>query len=79
MDSTAIRVALAELGDDELRALIATAIGGPQTAPGLLAWIEHAADWELHRRLQRSPQVSECYRCNPCRLVLLRGIEPRTY
>ena len=22
----------------------------PQTAPGLLAWHEHAADWERHRR-----------------------------
>ena len=22
----------------------------PQTAPGLLAWIEHACDWEQHRR-----------------------------
>lgn len=45
--------ALAELSDGELHALIATANGGPQTAPGLLAWIEHAADWELHRRAGR--------------------------
>jgi len=45
-----IRAALAAIGDDELRALIATANGGPQAAPGLLAWIEHVADWELHRR-----------------------------
>ena len=45
-----IRTTLAELTDGELRALIATANGGPQAAPGLLAWIEHAADWELHRR-----------------------------
>ena len=22
----------------------------PQTAPGVLAWIEHADDWEQHRR-----------------------------
>lgn len=42
--------ALADLTDDELHALIATANGGPQTAPSLLAWIEHAADWELQRR-----------------------------
>ena len=34
--------ALAELGDDDLHALIASANGGPQTAQGLLAWIEHA-------------------------------------
>ena len=52
MDATLqpIATALAELSDDELHALIATANGGPQAAPGLLAWIEHAADWELRRR-----------------------------
>ena len=36
-----IVAALAELGDDELSALITTANSGPQMAPGLLAWIEH--------------------------------------
>ena len=35
---------------DLLHALIATANGVPQTAPGLLAWLEGAADWELNRR-----------------------------
>lgn len=49
-DLSPVVTALAELGDDELHALITTANAGPQTAPGLLAWIEHAADWELHRR-----------------------------
>jgi hypothetical protein len=42
--------ALAELDDRELAALIDTTNKVPQTAPGLLAWIEHAADWEQHRR-----------------------------
>lgn len=41
-----IVAALAELGDDELSALITTANNGPRMAPGLLAWIEHAANWE---------------------------------
>ena len=31
-------------------ALNAATDGVPQTAPGLLAWIEHACDWELNRR-----------------------------
>ena len=42
--------ALGDLDDDELHALIATVNGVPQIAPGLLAWIEHAADWEVNRR-----------------------------
>ena len=60
----AIAVALAELDDAELRALIATTNGDPHTAPGLLAsidgipqmapcllaWVATACNWELHRR-----------------------------
>ena len=46
----AIAAALAELDDAELHALIAATNGVPQTAPGLLAWIAAACDWELHRR-----------------------------
>ena len=42
--------ALAALDDGELRALIDAINGAPQLAPGLLAWIEHACDWELYRR-----------------------------
>ena len=42
--------ALAELGDVELAALIAATYGVPQIAPGLLAWIDGACDWELNRR-----------------------------
>lgn len=49
-DLTAIKAALAGLSDTELRALIDAANGVPQTAPGLLAWVEAACDWELNRR-----------------------------
>ena len=45
-----IVAALGELGDDELSTPITTANSGPQMAPGLLAWIEHTANWEQHRR-----------------------------
>jgi hypothetical protein len=45
-----ILTALAALTDDELRALIATVSDRAQTTPGLLAWVEYAADWEQHRR-----------------------------
>jgi hypothetical protein len=44
------RTALSDLSPDELDVLFATAQIGPATATGLLAWIEHAADWELNRR-----------------------------
>ena len=49
-DLQAIKAALAEIDDDELRALIAAANGVPQTAPGLLAWIDGACQWEFDRR-----------------------------
>lgn len=47
---TPVVTALADLDDGELAALIDATNEVPQTAPGLLAWIEHAADWERHRR-----------------------------
>ena len=52
MDSelTAIKAALADIGDTEFAALIAATYGVPQTAPGLLAWIDSACEWELNRR-----------------------------
>jgi len=59
-----IVAALAERGDDELSALITTANSGPQTAPGLLAWIERAANWEQHRRLELAGS-----RGSPCTLT----------
>lgn len=46
----AVAAALAELDDAELHALIAATNRVPQIAPSLLAWIEGACDWELHRR-----------------------------
>jgi hypothetical protein len=54
-----IVAALAGLTDDKLHALIATANGGPQTAPGLLAWLEHAADWILSGRAIGPPVFCE--------------------
>ena len=49
-DLAPVVAALANLADGELAALIEASNGVPQTAPGLLAWIEHAADWEINRR-----------------------------
>lgn len=49
-DLTNIKAALADISDTELAALIAGTYGVPQTAPGLLAWIDGACDWELNRR-----------------------------
>lgn len=43
-------MALAELDEGEFAALIEATNNVPQTAPGLLAWIESACDWELNRR-----------------------------
>ncbi len=41
---------LAELTDDELEVLFATSWLRPAPSISLLAWIEHAADWEVNRR-----------------------------
>ena len=45
-----VRGVLAELADDELEVLFATSWLRPATCMALLAWIEHAADWEVNRR-----------------------------
>jgi len=42
--------ALADLDDHHLHSLIETANAVAQVAPGLLAWLEGAADWEQNRR-----------------------------
>ena len=47
---TAIKLALADISDTELAAMIAAAYGVPQVAPRLLAWIDGACDWEVNRR-----------------------------
>jgi hypothetical protein len=49
-DLTTIKAALADISDTELATLIAATYGVPQTAPGLPAWIDSAAEWELNRR-----------------------------
>lgn len=48
-DLQSVTAALAGLTDTELRALNDATHGVPQIAPGLLAWIEHACNWELYR------------------------------
>jgi len=42
--------ALAGLDAAQLGALIETVNDSPDLTPGLLAWIEHLADWEINRR-----------------------------
>jgi hypothetical protein len=49
-DLQPVVAALAHLADGELAALIEASNGVPQTAPGLLAWIEGVCDWEQNRR-----------------------------
>lgn len=49
-DLTSVLDALAALDDGELSALMEATNNVPQIAPGLLAWIESACDWELNRR-----------------------------
>ena len=49
-DLMPVVAALAKLNDGELCALIEVTNNVPQFVPGLLAWIGHACDWELHRR-----------------------------
>jgi hypothetical protein len=48
-----IKAALAEISEPDLHALIAAAtkLERPLPAPGLMAWIETACDWELNGRL----------------------------
>ncbi len=49
-DLHSVMAALSVLDGGELQGLIAAANRVPHAPPGLLAWIEHAADWETHRR-----------------------------
>jgi len=43
-----VRAVLAELADDELEVLFATSWLRPAPSIALLAWIEHATDWEVN-------------------------------
>jgi len=45
-----IATALADVADTDLRGLIEASNDVEQIAPGLLAWLEAACDWELNRR-----------------------------
>jgi hypothetical protein len=49
-DLSAIEAALIEFDYGELCALINWTNNGTRLVPGLLTWIGHACDWELHRR-----------------------------
>jgi hypothetical protein len=49
-DLSAIEAALIEFDDSELCALIDWTNNVTHLVPGLLTWIGHACDWELHRR-----------------------------
>ena len=44
-----VRAALAAFSERKLLGPTAGPAIALQTSPGFLAWIEHAADWELHR------------------------------
>jgi len=50
-DLLPVAAALAELNDGELCVLIDVTNNVPKIVPGLLAWIGHACDWELNRRV----------------------------
>jgi hypothetical protein len=43
--------ALAAISEPELHSLIDETKGVPQVAPGLLAWLEAACNWELNARV----------------------------
>ena len=49
-DLAAVEAALTELDDGALWALIDSTSNITPLVPGLLNWIGHACDWELHRR-----------------------------
>ena len=56
-DLSAIEAALIEFEDSELCALIDWTNNVTHLVPGLFTWIEHACDWELHRRADADLQL----------------------
>jgi len=52
-DLTRVKEALEEPTDIELKALYIASNEAPEIAPGLLAWLEGACDWEMNRRVGR--------------------------
>src|SRR5262245_47095505 len=57
IDLGPIKMALAACASDELFAVIDATNNAPQLAPGLLAWLEAACDWEWHRRTGRNYEL----------------------
>src|ERR1700719_4730508 len=49
-DISPIVAALGHLSDAELRILIKYTYKAPQIAPGFLAWLDFACEWEEHQR-----------------------------
>ena len=49
-ETDAIAVALGRFTDDDLDRLRAVADSSPDVVPSLLAYLDHAGDWEQHRR-----------------------------
>jgi hypothetical protein len=49
-ETDGIATALGQLTDDDLARLRAAADSPPDIVPGLLAYLDHAGDWEQHRR-----------------------------
>src|SRR5688572_29088970 len=49
-ETDAIAAALRQLTDSDLERLRAAADASPNVVPGLLAYLDHAGDWEQHRR-----------------------------
>jgi hypothetical protein len=54
VDLQRVVVALAQLTDSELNALIDARKNVPQIGPGFRAWLGAALDWELNRRQGRA-------------------------
>ncbi len=48
-----LRRSLAAIPSDDLRRLCVVTQQAPNVVPGLLAWLEHATDWEWSRRAGR--------------------------
>ena len=48
-----LAAALAAIPDRDLDGLRAAIRGSPNAVPGLLAWLDHAVDWEVDRRAGR--------------------------
>lgn len=49
-ETDGIAAALGQFTDDDLERLRAAADSSPDIVPGLLAYLDHAGDWEQHRR-----------------------------